>query len=189
MTEAEIGIVRHFFDKIGVAAIATRNDAPYASESVPIHLPWRWASKLAAMIAALRAAGFRGLVLCCVPVVTSAGAAEVVASFAADRLPPGYPFLTFFPAVVLSTFLGGGHVHMLEIGEALDRFRATGKPILAYAIAYSDDSVMLAAHANEVWVDPMGGAAVTGPGGGVPAVALNSGSSTGLPRRLIGYWR
>jgi 5,10-methylenetetrahydrofolate reductase len=41
-------------------------------------------------VAALREAGFDGLVLCCVPVVTSAGAAEVVASFAAERLPPGY---------------------------------------------------------------------------------------------------
>jgi len=41
-------------------------------------------------VAALRDAGFGGLVLCCVPVVTSAGAAEVVASFAAGRLPPGY---------------------------------------------------------------------------------------------------
>ena len=28
--------------------------------------------------------------LCCVPVVTSPAAAEVVASFAAERLPPGY---------------------------------------------------------------------------------------------------
>lgn len=68
-------------------------------------------------------------------------------------------------ALDMSTFLGGGHVHMLEIGEALDRFRATGKPILAYAVAYTDDSVLLASHATEVWVDPMGGAAITGPGG------------------------
>jgi len=68
-------------------------------------------------------------------------------------------------ALDLSTFTGGGHVHMLEIGEALDRFRASKKPILAYAIAYSDDSIMLASHASEVWVDPMGGAAITGPGG------------------------
>jgi methylenetetrahydrofolate reductase (NADPH) len=48
------------------------------------------AGQLADAVAALREAGFDGLVLCCVPVVTSAGAAEVVASFAADRLPPGY---------------------------------------------------------------------------------------------------
>jgi 5,10-methylenetetrahydrofolate reductase len=46
--------------------------------------------QLADAAAALRGAGFRGLLLCCVPVVTSAGAAEVIASFAADRLPPGY---------------------------------------------------------------------------------------------------
>lgn len=46
--------------------------------------------RLADAVAALREAGFGGLVLCCVPVVTSAGAAAVVASLAADRLPPGY---------------------------------------------------------------------------------------------------
>jgi protease-4 len=56
-------------------------------------------------------------------------------------------------------------VHMTEISEALDRFRATNKPVLAYAVAYSDDSILLASHASEVWVDPMGGAAITGPGG------------------------
>ncbi|WP_157488660.1 methylenetetrahydrofolate reductase C-terminal domain-containing protein [Pseudofrankia sp. DC12] len=38
----------------------------------------------------LRAAGFGGLVLACVPVVTSAASAAVVASFAGDRLPAGY---------------------------------------------------------------------------------------------------
>jgi len=68
-------------------------------------------------------------------------------------------------ALDLSTFLGGGHVHMQAIGDALDRFRQSKKPVLAYAVAYADDSMMLAAHASEVWVDPMGGAAVTGPGG------------------------
>ena len=68
-------------------------------------------------------------------------------------------------ALDMSTFLGGGHVHMQEIGEALERFRAARKPIFAYAVAYADDSMLLAAHASEVWVDPMGGAAITGPGG------------------------
>ena len=38
----------------------------------------------------LRAAGFAGLVLVCVPVVTSAASAAVVASFARGRLPAGY---------------------------------------------------------------------------------------------------
>lgn len=68
-------------------------------------------------------------------------------------------------ALDLSTFLGGGHVHMQAIGDALDRFRQTKKPVLAYAVAYADDSMMLAAHASEVWVDPMGGTAIAGPGG------------------------
>ncbi len=68
-------------------------------------------------------------------------------------------------ALDMSTFLGGGQVHMMEIGEALDRFRRSGKPVLAYAIAYTDDSMLLAAHASEVWVDPMGGVALRGPGG------------------------
>ncbi|MGX7896634.1 signal peptide peptidase SppA [Tsuneonella sp. HG222] len=68
-------------------------------------------------------------------------------------------------ALDMSTFLGGGQVHMQEIGEALDRFRRTDKPVLTYAVAYSDDAMMLAAHASEVWVDPMGGVVLTGPGG------------------------
>ncbi|MCB2066528.1 MAG: signal peptide peptidase SppA [Erythrobacter sp.] len=68
-------------------------------------------------------------------------------------------------ALDLTGFLGGGAVHMSEISEALDRFAATDKPIYAYAYAYTDDAMLLAAHADEVWVDPMGGVAITGPGG------------------------
>ena len=68
-------------------------------------------------------------------------------------------------ALDLTTFLGGGQVHLREIGEALDRVRAADKPVLAYAVGYFDDSLLLAAHASEVWVDPMGGAAIAGPGG------------------------
>ena len=68
-------------------------------------------------------------------------------------------------ALDLSTFLGGGFVQMEEIGAALDRFRRAGKPVVTYAIAYTDDSMLLAAHSSEVWVDPMGGAALSGPGG------------------------
>ena len=68
-------------------------------------------------------------------------------------------------ALDLSRFLGGGQVHMQEIGAALDRFRATKKPVYAFAVAYTDDSTLLAAHASEVWLDPLGGAVVRGPGG------------------------
>ncbi|MCR2834760.1 signal peptide peptidase SppA [Parerythrobacter lacustris] len=65
----------------------------------------------------------------------------------------------------LSTFMGGGQVHLQEIGEALDRARAAKKPVLTHAIAYGDDAMQLAAHASEVWVDPLGGAMIAGPGG------------------------
>ena len=70
-------------------------------------------------------------------------------------------------AVVLDLdgFLGAGQVHLAEVGEALDRVRAADKPVLAYATAYADDGVFLAAHASEVWLNPLGGAVVAGPGG------------------------
>ncbi len=65
----------------------------------------------------------------------------------------------------LSRFTGGGMVTLQEVGAALDAVRAAKKPVLTHAIAYSDDSMLLAAHASEVWVDPLGGAFVVGPGG------------------------
>jgi protease-4 len=65
----------------------------------------------------------------------------------------------------LSGFLGAGQAHLQEIGTALDRVRAAEKPVLTWAVGYADDAMMLAAHASEVWLDPLGGAFVTGPGG------------------------
>ncbi|MCP5397450.1 MAG: signal peptide peptidase SppA [Sphingomonadaceae bacterium] len=65
----------------------------------------------------------------------------------------------------LSRFLGGGHVHMQDIAAALDRVRAADKQVLTWAIGYGDDAMMLAAHSSEVWLDPMGGAVIAGPGG------------------------
>ncbi|MBD2842673.1 signal peptide peptidase SppA [Erythrobacter rubeus] len=65
----------------------------------------------------------------------------------------------------LTTFIGGGQVHMQEIGEAMDRVRKAEKPVFTYALAYGDDHMHLAAHASEVWADPLGGALIAGPGG------------------------
>lgn len=65
----------------------------------------------------------------------------------------------------LGSFTGGGLVNLQEVGAAMDKVRAAKKPVLTHAIAYADDSLLLAAHASEVWVDPMGGAFVMGPGG------------------------
>ncbi|HEV2569294.1 signal peptide peptidase SppA [Sphingomonas sp.] len=65
----------------------------------------------------------------------------------------------------LDSFLGGGQVALEQVGEALDRVKHAGKPVLAYATGYTDDGYLLAAHANEVWLSPMGAVAFTGPGG------------------------
>ena len=65
----------------------------------------------------------------------------------------------------LDTFLGGGQVHLQDIGAALERVRASGKPVLSFATLYTDDSYLLAAHANEVWVNPLGGTLIAGVGG------------------------
>jgi len=65
----------------------------------------------------------------------------------------------------LSSFVGGGQTSLTSIGEALAAAKKAGKPIYAFANFYSDDAYQLAAHANEIWMDPMGGIVFTGPGG------------------------
>lgn len=65
----------------------------------------------------------------------------------------------------LSRFTGGGQVHVRAVAKAIDEVRAAKKPVLTFANVYADDGVLLAAHASEVWVDPMGAAFVSGPGG------------------------
>ena len=64
----------------------------------------------------------------------------------------------------LDGFTGGGQVALSDVGEALDRVRAK-KKVYAFATGYSDDSYQLAAHASEIWLDPMGLALFQGPGG------------------------
>lgn len=65
----------------------------------------------------------------------------------------------------LDSFLGGGQVALEQVGEALDRVKRAGKPVYAYATGYTDDGYLLAAHASEVWMSPLGAVAFTGPGG------------------------
>jgi protease-4 len=65
----------------------------------------------------------------------------------------------------LDTFVGAGQANLQSIGTALKAFRKTGKPIEAYATAYTDDGYYLAAHANRIWVNPLGGVLLAGPGG------------------------
>lgn len=65
----------------------------------------------------------------------------------------------------LDGFAGGGQANIASVSEALARFRKSGKPIHAWATAYSDDSWLLAAAASRIWLNPLGGVILTGPGG------------------------
>jgi protease-4 len=61
---------------------------------------------------------------------------------------------------------GGGYpAAVSEVAAALGRVKASGKPVLAYATAYTDGSYLLASNASEIWVNPMGGTLFMGPGG------------------------
>ncbi len=68
-------------------------------------------------------------------------------------------------ALDLDGFLGGGQTALGDLGDALDRVRKAGKPVLAFAAGYSDDGYQLAAHASEIWMHPLGAVAIAGPGG------------------------
>jgi protease-4 len=68
-------------------------------------------------------------------------------------------------ALDLGSFTGGGQAAISDLAEAVRRVRASGKPVIAYAVAYSDDSYLLASAASEIWLDPLGAVAIAGPGG------------------------
>jgi protease-4 len=51
---------------------------------------------------------------------------------------------------------GGGLPKLQELALAVDRFRASGKAVVAYAGGYSQEQYLVAAHADEVLMDPQG---------------------------------
>jgi protease IV len=56
----------------------------------------------------------------------------------------------------------GGFAALSEVGAALDRFRAAGKPVLAWAPSMDQYQYYLAAHADRILLDPQGGVLITG---------------------------
>ena len=68
-------------------------------------------------------------------------------------------------ALDLDGFQGGGQTAMNDLAEAIRRVREAHKPVVAYAVGYSDDSYQLAAAASEIWLNPLGAVVLTGPGG------------------------
>lgn len=61
-------------------------------------------------------------------------------------------------AIVLATdrLEGAGLTKARDIAEALARFRATGRKVIAIGDAYTQEQYLVAAQADEVWMHPMG---------------------------------
>ncbi len=57
---------------------------------------------------------------------------------------------------------GAGVAKLQEVGAAIDAFRKSGKPVLAYGDYYDQPQYYLAAHADEIYLDPHGIAYVDG---------------------------
>jgi protease-4 len=68
-------------------------------------------------------------------------------------------------ALDLDGFTGGGQTAVGDLAEAVRSLRASGKPVIAYATGYTNDSYQLAASASEIWLHPLGAVAIAGPGG------------------------
>ncbi|MFL6733510.1 MAG: signal peptide peptidase SppA, partial [Sphingomicrobium sp.] len=67
-------------------------------------------------------------------------------------------------ALDLDSFGGGGQTAIADLSEAIRRVRTAGKPVIAYATGYTDDSYLLAAAATEVLLNPLGAVVIAGPG-------------------------
>lgn len=57
---------------------------------------------------------------------------------------------------------GGGTAKLQEVAAAIDRFRKSGKPVIAFGEYYDQPQYYLAAHADEIYLDPQGVAYIDG---------------------------
>src|SRR5439155_27219694 len=67
-------------------------------------------------------------------------------------------------ALDLDGFEGGGQTAIGDLADAVRRVRASGKPVVAYAVGFTNDSYQLASAASEIWLNPLGAVAIAGPG-------------------------
>ncbi|MFL6722445.1 MAG: signal peptide peptidase SppA [Sphingomonas sp.] len=68
-------------------------------------------------------------------------------------------------ALDLGGFTGGGATAVGDLADAVRRVRASGKPVIAYGVGYTDTGYALASAASEIWLNPLGGVLISGPGG------------------------
>ncbi len=58
--------------------------------------------------------------------------------------------------LLLQDMDGAGMAMLNDIGQAVDRVKAAGKPVIAWGDSYDQRQYLLASHATEVYVHPMG---------------------------------
>ncbi len=64
--------------------------------------------------------------------------------------------------LMLDNMQGAGLPMLREVAAAIDRFKASGKKVIAWGTNYDQRQYFLAAHANEVYLHPMGTVMLTG---------------------------
>lgn len=62
----------------------------------------------------------------------------------------------------LDYLVGGGLSKLEELGLAIERFKASGKPVIAIGDHYSQEQYYLASFADEIYLHPMGAVFLTG---------------------------
>ena len=62
----------------------------------------------------------------------------------------------------LDDFLGGGPAALHRLAAAIEDFKGSGKPVFAIGDSYSQAQYLLAAHADKLWLNPMGSVDITG---------------------------
>jgi protease-4 len=64
--------------------------------------------------------------------------------------------------LLLDEMQGGGQASLREVASAIDRFRASGKKVVAWGASYSQRQYLVASHADEVYMHPMGAVLLEG---------------------------
>ena len=85
---------------------------------------------------------------------------DVVAALDNARYDDGVPGVV----LELGGLAGGGLTKAQAVADAVARFRESGKPVYAYSALYSQPAYLIAAHADEIWMDPHGGVFLAGYG-------------------------
>ena len=67
--------------------------------------------------------------------------------------------------LMLDELDGAGLATLHEVGSAIDRVKAAGKPVIAWGGSYNQSRYLLASHASEIYLHPMGYVLIQGFGG------------------------